>query len=309
LGWGISRQKREVHRVFQQLLEIEELLGAGMVPPANHWEALQTLSAPWGSLISDSLRELRASGGAVLPTLKRLKGLASDQERALADAKARSSQAMAQAGGCAMLIPVFGAVLYSLLPGVSEYPWTWSLACLIALLLAGMGGIWLLSMAENARWAGLPRSARNWILASQCAGERFLALVRAGSPADLAWVKTSELLSREAPGLAMAWGASIWKAAPATHGLLPSGIPSRILIDAGEGLRKAVQLSLMEGRPCGERVEAVLASLSHEIKSRTEAELSLLTTRALKPLFIFVAPGLFALLGLGLYFSFRFVSV
>ena len=34
------------------------------------------------------------------------------------------------------------------------------------------------STVESARWAGIPENCRSWILSSQCAGERFLALVR-----------------------------------------------------------------------------------------------------------------------------------
>lgn len=269
-----------------------------MLPTREHWEKLQNLSAPWGSLAHDSLQELRSSGSAVLPTLRRLKDLATGQLRALADAKARSSQALAQALMCTLLIPAFGGALYWLMPGVSEYPWIWGLLCCVSLAIAGVGALWLLSMTQDARWAGLPKNARSWILASQCAGERFLALVRSGTPADLAWTKAIELLSREAPALALIWGHSVWKSAPLDQKSI-SNPTSRLFVETGEALRRAVQVSLMEGRPCSERVEAALSSLSHEIKARVEAELTLLSTRALKPLFLCVAPGVFILLGTG----------
>ena len=61
----------------------------------------------------------------------------------------------------------------------------------------------------------------------------------------------------------------------------------------------------MEGRPCAERVEAALTSLAYEIKARVEAELTLLSARALKPLFVCVAPGTFLLLGSGIFLCFR----
>ncbi|MFL5814614.1 MAG: hypothetical protein ACJ763_13650 [Bdellovibrionia bacterium] len=284
-----------MHHLLQ---EIEELLGAGMLPSKEHWERLQKLPPPWGTLSHDSLQELRSSGSAILPTLRRIKDLATGQIRALADARARSSQAFAQALACTLLIPAFGGVLYWLLPGVSDSPWVWILLCVVSILIAGVGALWLLSMAQEARWAGLPKASRTWILASQCAGERFLALVRAGTPADLAWGRAIELLSREAPSLALLWGHSVWKSAP----LDPSSVSnpaSRLFFETGESLRRAVQVSLMEGRPCAERVEGALSSLSHEIKARIEAELTLLSTRALKPLFLCVAPGIFLLLGAG----------
>ena len=124
-----------------------------------------------------------------------------------------------------------------MLPGVSDSPWIWLSLCGVALIVAGVGGVWLLSMAEDARWAGLPKDARSWILASQCAGERFLALVRAGSPADLAWTKACELLSSEAPTLALAWGQSIWKAPLASGESVYSDPASRLFLDTGEALR------------------------------------------------------------------------
>jgi hypothetical protein len=298
LGFGIQKQRLEIQRVHHLLQEIEELLGSGMLPSKEHWERLQKLQPPWGTLAHDSLQELRSSGSAVLPTLRRLKDLATGQIRALADARARSSQAFAQALACTLLIPAFGGVLYWLLPGVSDSPWIWISLCVVSVLIAGMGALWLLSMAQEARWAGLPKASRTWILASQCAGERFLALVRAGTPADLAWARAIELLSSEAPSLALLWGHSVWKSAPLDSDAV-SNPASRLFIETGESLRRAVQVSLMEGRPCAERVEAALMSLSHEIKARVEAELTLLSTRALKPLFLCVAPGIFLLLGAG----------
>ena len=99
---GPDPAEREVLHVVEQLREIEEVLGGGMVPSQECWDRLKAVPAPWGSLAFDSLRELRANGGAVLPTLRRLKELATGQLRALADAKARSAQAMAQAGGCTL---------------------------------------------------------------------------------------------------------------------------------------------------------------------------------------------------------------
>ena len=56
----------------------------------------------------------------------------------------------------------------------------------------------------------------------------------------------------------------------------------------------------MEGRPCLERAEAALLGLRQDMKAQVERELSLLPTRALKPLFIFVAPSLFGTSGLRL---------
>ncbi|MGZ3707838.1 MAG: hypothetical protein ACXWPM_03265, partial [Bdellovibrionota bacterium] len=73
------------------------------------------------------------------------------------------------------------------------------------------------------------------------------------------------------------------------------------LAEAGRAIRKAVQVSLMEGRPCAERVESALQALRSEIQAWVDRELALLGTRSLKPLFLCVAPALLGLMAFGLY--------
>lgn len=306
---GIARHRRQVERVSQQLRELEELLLAGIVPGVEKWEKLQDLPHPWGSMAFECVRELRACGGALLPTLGRLRALADSQGRALTEARAKSAQAMVQALCCGALAPLFGLALYFLLPGIAESARSWLMACAGAVACSLAGALWLLAMMERARWAGLPSARRSWIFASQCAGERFLALVRGGNPADIAWGRACELLGLEAPGLALVWGHSIWKEGLADGELglprLAPGTAARGIQDAGDALRKAVQLSLMEGRPCLERVEAALESLRHELRALVDRELSLLSTRALRPLFLLVAPSILGLLAFGIFLSWQ----
>lgn len=308
LDVGAKAARRRVQEVYLRTFEFEEILSSGTLPSEEMWQALSRLPSPWGALISESLLQLRTRGAALLPTLKRLRTLAMEQSKTLADAQARSSQALAQALGGVLIVILMGGTLYALLPGVSDNTWAWGMLCSGSAALAVIGAFWIISMAEYACWAGLPKDSKNWILAAQCAGERFLAIVRAGSPADLAWSNACELLFLEAPGLAAAWGHSIWKASPqkgfANRGAAQGGAAKDILIEAGDSIRRAVQVSLMEGRPCTERVESVLASLHHDIRAQIDTELSLLPTRALKPLFIFVAPSVFLLLAAGFFFSF-----
>lgn len=302
---GSGQERAKLRKVCALLQEIEETLAAGLVPESGRWAALQALPAPWGELTFSSLQELRSCGGALLPTLRRLRQLAQEHGAALSEARARSSQALAQALVCAMLVPAFGSALYWLLPGIDSRAVLWGLACAGSVGLAGLGALWMISIADRARWAGLPLEARPWILASQCAGERFLALVRSGNPADLAWVRACQWLKQEAAGLAEHWGASVWKGAEGNTPASSKIAAIRALEEAGAQLRKAVQVSLMEGRPCTERVETALAGLRHELRTQVERELGLLGTRALKPLFLCVAPALFLLLGFGLWLSWQ----
>lgn len=308
LPGGIGPERARLRAVVALFQEIEETLATGLVPRAERWAALRALPAPWGALSADSLEELRACGGAILPTLRRLRELAQDHDAALVEARARSSQALGQAAVCALLVPGFGSALYVFLPGVEGRAWAWGAACACAMAMSGVGALWMLAMAERARWAGLPDVARPWVLAAQCAGERFLALVRSGNPTDLAWARACALLKEGAPELAARWGASAWNAparGPSPRRVAPAAVA---LEELGSGLRKAVQVSLMEGRPCTERVETALMALRQDLRSHIERELGLLGTRALKPLFFCVAPALLSLLAFGMWLSWQQVA-
>lgn len=296
---SIGYQRKHLQKVTQVLREIEDTLLAGLVPPTQVWECLKSMPEPWGYLSFDSLQSLRSCGGSLLPTLKRLRDLSEDHFLTLAHAQAKSSQALSQVGLCSLLVPLLGGSLYFLLPSVEQNKRVWFYACLLALVLTCLGALWLFQLTESARWGGIHTDRRSWILHSQCAGEKFLALVRAGTPPDLSWTRAVDFLSREVLELAIAWGASVWQE-PQIKGFRGA---EKSIVSAGESIRKAVQVSLMEGRPCTERVEAVLYALRQEIKSHVEREIALLGTRALKPLFVCVAPSLMGLLAFGIWLA------
>jgi len=297
---GVKMERAALERVVSLFRELEDTLAAGLIPAPSRWEAVQRLSAPWGVLAHESIQELRRQGGALLPTLGRLREFANHHREVLADAESRSSQAVVQAIACAGLVPLFAGMLYLLLPGIDAHLGLWAVVCALALSLAVFGAKWILRLAETARWASLPRGHRNGLLSVQCAGERFLALIRAGNPADIAWSKSCEWLATHSPELAAHWGYSLWTSEPVMVGEHPAILP---LIDLGNALKKSAQVSLMEGRPCLERSEASLRAFRCEMKVRTDRELVLLPTRALKPLFLCVAPALMGMLGFGLWLS------
>lgn len=310
-GWrllapGLSlsgREKRALVLVSSILHEFQDLFEAGLVPGSEKWEALKELPAPWGQLTYQSVVELRSRGGSVLPTIRRLRDLVERHSKALQNARARSSQALAQALACGALVPLFGAVLYLLLPGVDSRPWLWFILSCLAFLGAAVGALWLVHLADHARWGGLQGSERSWVIAAQCAGERLLSLIRAGQPPDLAWAEAVRFLSVDSPDLARLWGFQVYESVSAKQSY---GAPCRrALVEAGEAIRRAIQVSLMEGRACSERIEGVLLSLRSQIDAGIEQELSLLGTRALKPLFVCVAPALFGLLGAGVFLTWK----
>lgn len=304
-GFGPVRQKKALRKVAAFLREIEEMLQAGLVPNANKWADLQLLPDPWGSLAFESVQGLRACGGSIVPTLSRLRKLAQEQEQSLTAAQSKSSQALAQIFTCALLVPVLGIALYFLLPGVRQSARSWVVANGLAIALSGIGSLWVIQMSDDARWAGVRVSYRAWILGSQLAGERFLAVVRSGTPVDLAWLKVCEGLKGDLVSLGVAWGHSVWEPPQSLQAKLAFGPTEQSIVSVGSTIRKAVQTSLMEGRPCIDRVETALAVLRTEIEAHVNRELSLLSTRALKPLFICVAPGVMGLLAFGFWLIFQ----
>ena len=296
---GFSRQVKTVQRVVSVFQEMEDTLLTGLALGEECWKALSRVAEPWRTLALDSLKHLRDSGSALLPTLKRLRVLAEEQRVALIDARAKSAQALAQAVACASLVPLLGGSLYFLLPGVQQAWRCWGLACGWAFLMTIFASTWLFRLAEEARWGGIPFARRVWVLAAHCAGERFLALIRSGVPPDVAWMQSIAFLKQNSPDLSWVWGHSVWESP-----LEGTGKPAeRVIMNAGTSIRKAIHVSLMEGRPCAERVESVLLALRHDMKAQVERELAILSTRALKPLFFCVAPALLGLLTYGLWLA------
>lgn len=307
--FSLGKERWKIQHVISALLEFEETLESGLIPDQDKWATLQTLTAPWGSLAYESVRDLRSRGAPLLPTLKRLRSLAQSHSESLNDARAKSAQALGQAMACGFLVPLFGAVLFVLLPGLSERPYFWSFACLIALILSGFGAAWVLFLAQNARWGGLKVSQRPWTLSAQCAGERFLALVRSGQPPDLAWTETCKIMSVDSPELALAWGYSVFESPVSSSFVWNQSSLAKTLVQTGTSIRKSIHISLMEGRPSIERVESALIALRQEIKSLVDRELALLGNRALKPLFLCVAPSLLGLLAVGMWVTWNSLGV
>ena len=160
------------------------------------------------------------------------------------------------------------------------------------------------SASGSAAAARLDRIAREE-LAAAC--QQALDRVLAGDPAVYVLRRLEIRFAVNAQSnaamesLAERWGASVWKSAEPGPDQRHSSAAMRALEEAGASLRKAVQVSLMEGRPCADRVETALACLRQDLRSQVERELGLLGTRALKPLFLCVAPALFMLLGFGFW--------
>lgn len=280
--------------------ELEETLASGMIPSDEKWQKLRELEAPWNRLSYDCLTLLRSEGAAVVPTLKRFRELARRHFESLGEARARSSQAVAQAGVCFALVPIFSFVLRWILPDVESAGGVWWFVTAFATGLGVLSGLWIWKMAEAARWGGLGKNEQTWMLDSMVFGERLLALLRLGRAPDRAWTESMPLLPAE---LRTSWGSDPWNTA---QDGIKAGMARNLkeaLEQSGSTYKKAIQASLWDGQPCSERIESVISGLRSEIRAYQERELQLLGTRALKPLFLLTAPGLLSLLGFALYLS------
>jgi hypothetical protein len=278
------------------LKDLRESLIAGVLPSRQEWNRVGRIPDPWGSLIEESLSELRESGLPVVPTLERMELLLAGQIAAQSQARARSAQAWGQALICGSFVPVVGVALYLLLPGVSGLGAAWWVLTLLACLMSAAAMLWMLSLCAHAQWAGLSESQRVCWPALLCFSERLLSSLRSGAPADLAWARALPQVSSRASRLIPYWGGEFWMPRPVCR--FSAGTLG-LLEQWGQLLRDSLQRSVLEGRPCSERLEASLASLRQEWDARVDRELALLGTRALKPLFLLVAPALLGLLALG----------
>jgi hypothetical protein len=278
--------------------ELEETLASGLVPADARWAELRALAAPWNRLAYESLTQLRGEGGAVIPTLRRFRELARRHFESLGEARARSSQALAQAAVCGAIAPLFSVLLRMLLPEVAASGGAWWGITAMAVALGLLSGVWIWKMVEAARWGGLGKNEQDWMLAVLVFGERLLALLRLGRAPDRAWTEALSLLP---PALVAAWGSDPWKTVDAKPGEARN--LREALLRIGGAYKKSVQASLWDGQPCVERIESAVAGIRAETRAYQERELQLLPTRALKPLFLLTAPGILAILGFALFLS------
>lgn len=276
------------------LRDLREKLESGFLPENKEWEFLKRIEPPWGYLCFENLSELRQGGIPVVPTLVRFEKMLSEQRKADQDARSKSAQAWGQAAVCGAVVPLIALALYFLVPGLNEMGGSWLLLSGFAVLLDAFAMLWMITLAESARWAGLRPDRRDWWVSAICFSERLLGSLRSGTPADLAWSKAVPHLRQQSQDLALFWGADIWSE-PA-HANVRFETSERALINHGSRIRKAIQISVYEGRGCSERIEAAIESLRLELTSEVDRQLQLLPTQALKPLFFCVAPSILMLL-------------
>ena len=283
---------------------LQEMLETGLVPDSKEWDAILKFPSPWGRVLHQSLRELRNQGAPVLPSLQRMQGSLQDQAELILEAKTKTAQSFGQALTGLVLVPVFSFILYEVMPGVKESGKCFILIVLFCTLLSSLSFIWMIAMAENARYGNLPSEKRHWFISVNATLERVFALISSGSPADLAWRRAIEELSLQDRSLAEQWRGQVWDL-EVTESLPVLNECERLMVGVGKEVRKSIQTSLIEGRPCLNRLESIHRSFRIDLRNKINRELSLLPNRSLKPLFVFVLPSILILMASALWFAFE----
>jgi len=309
--YATGQKIQVLRRVSVFLLNFQNILRSGGVPGEEMMQQLASLESPWREVIGRSIERLREGGAELTPVLLRFRSLADDASRTVQQASVRISQSLSQALIVALLIPLTGYALYQMIPGLNQQSGIWMGMTTIA-SMAGVGGIfWILHLSNRAAFGNLAPARADWLVIVPCAGEEFLSLIRSGHPPDIAWFTVCEGLARNpvTRPLTEYWGVRLWEQGQ-SEGVwrLPAGTVLESLAECGREIRKCVQISLMEGRPCISSVESVLDLNRVQVTSRIEGGLEQLPARCMKPLFLLIAPAIFTLLFGGLALAFRSVS-
>lgn len=296
-SWGLAHKMKLFQAASQKVYQLQEMLSAGLVPEQGEWKSLTELPKPWNEITYKSVMELRDQGAPVLPTLRRIRTSLEEQVELMQESQAKSSQAWSQAIIGMVIVPVFSAVLYTILPGIEEHSGEFFGVTFFSFSLTAFALIWISIMIDQARFGGVKKELQSWYGNSLAATERLWAFVNTGLPPDLAWKKMIEELSKNDPLLAQTWGGTIWSSEPISNSaILKSNEFERLIGRLGLEIKKSIQQSLNEGRGSLERMEGIHRAFMTEYRLKLIRELNLLPNRCLKPLFLFVFPAIFILL-------------
>lgn len=283
--WSLSRPRGELSNLLNQLLTLQETLEAGWVPQPLAWKALAEAAPPWGPQSAALLESLRARGASVVPAIARLREAVRSELEYLHEARVGSSQALAQALVCGGVGPMLGGVLYLTLDTLERVGGVWWSLVAAAAVVGIAAARWIVAMADRARRAGRSAHEEGLRVQAVLALEKMIALIRSGLPPDLAW--SQALACPGSAPLAELWGGAFW-----TGG----GASRSVLEECGQAVRRAIQVSTMQGQSCLERLEALQREAATEARAAVKRELALLPGRALRPLFVLVLPSVLALL-------------
>ncbi len=305
VAWSASRARESEFRTIGiLLLDIQEEIQTGFAVSDQAWDRLAQQKHWIAKLAHASLISLRKSGAEILPSLRRFVDLTnfSEECRVLADGK--SAQARSQAWICAGLIPVEAIAVYTLFPeGLKSWS-LWGTGFIVAFGLCASAGYWVHGLAGKASRGGLRASEAQWPIQGLACGEELLALIRAGTPGDLAWSQAVDRLLVYEPSWVEHWSPQLW-ADSGEEKAKVKGVGLRFeTLRLGPRLQSAIFRSVAEGMGVVERIEGALGAFRIQMRGEMEAQLQRLPSVCLLPLFSLVLPATLGFLAWSLYLGF-----
>jgi hypothetical protein len=293
--WGAQAEARRWHQAALEIRSLESRLesGQGWDVGGGGKEGWEQGAPVFVQRAMDAARDIRERGAQVLPYLGRVRAECVRAASLLARASEESAGARAQAGACLILFPLFSAGLTLLLPDLRQSALSWGAFCAVALILGAIGYFWMLRMSALAQWGGLPAHRRAWIFFPAQIATALVSEIQSGVPGDLAWSQVYRKIVQEDQEFATRMGSSLWSTQTVTRSRL--GLLE--IIDRGiEDQRRIVAHAVLEGRAAVESLERLLDQVQEEIRAELSRGVRQLSTRALAPLFLCVAPGFFILI-------------
>lgn len=295
-----DRNWSEMSHLFRSFIE---KIQVGKILEPSDWRRLRNSPEPWGRYSSDCIEELRRMGAPITPTLQRFSELTEQHAEFLREGNTRAQQAYAQSAFGVALVPVVGAVLWQICPGVQEMGVRWWVLCGFATLLPALGWFWIQKMVDTSRWAKLLPKERPWLLESLFFGERLLAYLSGGMSGEEAWTEAMKILT---PDLQSEWchrelHPSEQKLTRKNLGEDPSAREE--ILQLGPYLHASLLVSQIQGTPVRPRLEESLRLFRTHWNHQVRRNLEKIPLQVLKPLFICLAPAVLGLLSFAVFQS------
>lgn len=296
--FSLTQEKNKNLLVLGWIKKIKISLESGVVPSEDEWMIIEDYQHSFSKRILMIINELRDSGCKILPTLCRFEELLEFQVDLLKNTHVQSSQAISQCIICLFVTPLFSVFLYQIVPFLSGYFWEWCALTSISFFLCFIGFLWIVSLCEKSMWCGLSYSERSYIMEVLVFFEMVISKINSGFCADQSWVEVLEIYKNHLPKFV------VFTMSGCHESLKIKTLIQSLFKDA----KSSIYYNLMEGKPCVETLVFFAKNFKSEYRALISHQLELLPIRALKPLFICVAPAIILLIIGTVFFSWNSLS-
>lgn len=281
----------EWNRVQAGLVRVEESLVSGLALSENDWKRFDVYPPLWRKAFVDPIRLLRSQGYAVLPTLKRSRGLLRFFIELFSQSQTRVAPARAQAWVCFSLVPVVSLTFYFLLPSIRQELEVWIVMTGAALVLGVLAFAWVERLIDRAVWCEARTLGREGLFLFLTLPEKLTALVHSGVAVESAW---AEVMRDFPPELLHEEIVAFWGESDESKFRL---IEHKAIVRLKMGLHH----SILAGTPVTEGIESWAMEQRVRVENEMRKRLETLPNQCLKPLFLCTAPGILLLVFAGIF--------